>query len=207
MPNDELSLYGDEGDFRLRVLTSGGFSPDGVTGLRPEMFEDFFRVHARGADGEMVVMDEVGVDYEVAGGTLIGLADLGQAEDRQAGIYFDDCYAEDRDNQIDIILAGDESAAPSIESVEIPSLRVANSALLRPRAGAVRRMAPRKGRSRRQVRGLLPGVGGQDGQRRHLGGVAARRRRAGRGGCPRRHRRRPRAVRPPGLQLRRPLGR
>jgi hypothetical protein len=38
MPNDEFSLY-DEGDFRLRVLTSGGFSPDGVTGLRPDMFE------------------------------------------------------------------------------------------------------------------------------------------------------------------------
>jgi hypothetical protein len=33
MPNNEFALY-DEGDFRLRVLTSGGFSPDGVTGLR-----------------------------------------------------------------------------------------------------------------------------------------------------------------------------
>lgn len=41
LPNDEFALY-DEGDFRLRVLTTGGFSPDGVTGLRPTMYEQFF---------------------------------------------------------------------------------------------------------------------------------------------------------------------
>jgi hypothetical protein len=70
MPNDEVNLYGDEGDFRLRVLTSGGFSPDGVTGLRPDVFQDFFRVHVRGADGRTVVMDRTGVEYKVAGGTL-----------------------------------------------------------------------------------------------------------------------------------------
>ena len=34
--NDEFALYGG-GDFRLRTLTTGGFSPDGVTGLRPDM--------------------------------------------------------------------------------------------------------------------------------------------------------------------------
>lgn len=82
MPNDELALY-DEGDFRLRVLTTGGFSPDGVTGLRPDMFEDFFRVQATGPDGETVVIDKVGIDYEVKGGTLrvVGLSDLGKVED------------------------------------------------------------------------------------------------------------------------------
>jgi hypothetical protein len=30
LPNDEFALYGDA-DFRLRVLTTGGFSLDGVT--------------------------------------------------------------------------------------------------------------------------------------------------------------------------------
>jgi len=118
MPNDEFALY-DGGDFRLRVLTSGGFSPDGVTGLRPDMFEDFFRLRARGPDGGTVEMREVGVDYRLAGGTLrvVGLSDLGQRED-----HYDDCYREDRDNYIDIILDGDEAAARSIEAVEIPSL-------------------------------------------------------------------------------------
>ena len=118
LPNDEFALYGG-GDFRLRVLTSGGFSPDGVTGLRPDMFPDFFRLRARGPGGGTVEMTEVGVDYRLAGGTLrvVGLSDLGQREDR-----YDDCYREDRDNYIDIILDGDEAAARSVEAVEVPSL-------------------------------------------------------------------------------------
>jgi hypothetical protein len=124
MPNDEFALYGG-GDFRLRVLTTGGFSPDGVTGLRPDMFEDFFRVHARGADGHTVVMDKVGKDYQVAGGILrvVGLSDLGRAENHDDGVYYDGCYQEDRDNYIDIILVGDQAAARNITAVEIPGLK------------------------------------------------------------------------------------
>ncbi|MEO0326264.1 MAG: hypothetical protein AAF447_25170, partial [Myxococcota bacterium] len=50
IPNDELLLY-EEGDFRLRVLTTGGFSPDGVRGVLPTDFETFFRIRARGEGG------------------------------------------------------------------------------------------------------------------------------------------------------------
>lgn len=123
LPNDEHALY-DEADFRIRVLTTGGFSPDGVTKLRPDMYEQFFRVHAKGEDGQTVVLEKVGLDYAVAGGTLrvVGLAELGSKEDSDAGIYYDDCYVEDRDNQIDIILVGDEAAARNITFVEIPAL-------------------------------------------------------------------------------------
>jgi hypothetical protein len=123
LPNDEFALYGTA-DFRLRVLTTGGFSPDGVTGLRPDMYEDFFRVHVKGRHGESVTLDKVGVDYRVGGGTLrvVGLSDLGKAESHEDGVYYDDCYREDRDNYIDIILDGDEAAARSITAVEIPSL-------------------------------------------------------------------------------------
>ena len=123
IPNDEVALYG-EGDFRIRVLTTGGFSPDGVLGLQPDDYEDFFRVHVNGTDGETVLLEEVGVDYEVAGGTLrvVGLADTGLMENPEAGIFYDDCYSEDRDNYIDIILVGDEEAARNVTFVEIPSL-------------------------------------------------------------------------------------
>ncbi len=123
IPNDELALY-DEGDFRIRTLTSGGFSPDGVTALRPDHYEDYFRIHAIGPNGETVLLEEVGVDYEVAGGTLrvIGLEDTGQPEDPAEDIFYDVCYAEDRDNYIDIILVGDEEAARNVTFVEIPSL-------------------------------------------------------------------------------------
>jgi len=123
LPNDEFALY-DKGDFRIRVLTTGGFSPDGVTGLRPDMYEAFFRVHVKGPDGGTVLLEKVGVEYQVAGGTLrvVGLSDLGQKENPGQGIYYDDCYQEDRDNYIDIILVGDEAAARNVTFVEIPSL-------------------------------------------------------------------------------------
>ena len=133
LPNDELSLY-DEADFRIRVLTTGGFSPDGITGLTPTMFEDFFRIHAKGPDGEVVLLEKVGKDYLVADGTLriVGLSDLGQKENPDEGIFYDDCYAEDRDNYIDIILVGDEAAARNITHVEIPSLEGGYSAFYNP---------------------------------------------------------------------------
>jgi hypothetical protein len=133
LPNDEFALYG-EGDFRLRVLTSGGFSPNGISGLRPNMFENFFRLHVKDADGKTVIMDKVNTDYEVAGGTLriVGLSDLGQVEDPKNGIYYDDCYQEDRDNYIDIILVGDETAARNIMFVEIPSLEGGYKAFYNP---------------------------------------------------------------------------
>ena len=133
LPNDELSLY-DEGDFRIRVLTTGGFSPDGITGLTPTMFEDFFRIHAKGSNGELVLLEKVGQEYLVAGGTLriVGLSDLGQKENPDEGIFYDDCYAEDRDNYIDIILVGDETAARNITHVEIPSLEGGYNAFYNP---------------------------------------------------------------------------
>ena len=133
LPNDELSLY-DESDFRIRVLTTGGFSPDGITGLTPTMFEEFFRIHANGSNGEVVLLEKVGQEYLVAGGTLriVGLSDLGQKENPDEGIFYDDCYAEDRDNYIDIILVGDEAAARNITHVEIPSLEGGYSAFYNP---------------------------------------------------------------------------
>ena len=36
-PNDEFALYGNDADYRLRVLTTGGFSPDGVRALTPDL--------------------------------------------------------------------------------------------------------------------------------------------------------------------------
>ena len=120
LPNDEFALYGG-GDFKIRILTTGGFSPDGLTGVTPDQFSDFFRLHATGPDGDTVLMTETGVDYELDGGTLrvVGLSDLG--ERAGDGIHYDDCYFEDSDNYIDIILEGDEAAARGLTFVEIPS--------------------------------------------------------------------------------------
>jgi len=90
---------------------------DGVRGLHPDEYESFFRVNATAPGGGAISLTQVGVDYQVAGGTLRveGLADLGLKQDS-----YDDCYVEDKDNQIDIILSGDRTAAESITTVEIP---------------------------------------------------------------------------------------
>lgn len=127
LPNDGIALYGSQGQYRLRVLTTGGFSPDGVGSVLPTEFERFFRVHLKTANGETVVISKVNVDYEVDGGKVrvIGLAELGTKEapgnDGTPGNSFDNCYVEDHDNYIDIILAGDEQAVRRITDVEIPA--------------------------------------------------------------------------------------
>ncbi len=119
MPNDETALYGTDADFRLRLLTTGGFTPDGVRALGPSGYADHFRLRATGADGSEVELTETGVDYEVAGGTVrvLGLSDLGRSLEDTPD---DDCYQEDGDNQIDVVLSGDEDAARSLTHVEMP---------------------------------------------------------------------------------------
>ncbi|HEY8377434.1 MAG TPA: hypothetical protein VIK91_13150 [Nannocystis sp.] len=120
-PNDGAALYGDAAKFRLRTYTSGGFSPDGVRGLRPDEYERFFRLHARQQDGTTLTIDRAGADYTIDGNQLrvVGLADLGQVAAQD--VVYDDCYLEDWDNYIDIILDGDEAAMRAITAVEVPA--------------------------------------------------------------------------------------
>ena len=131
-PNDAFALYGDEAQFMVRTLSSGGVSPNGTSGVTPDDYERFFRLHALGEDGSTVLLERVGESYAVRGGTLrvLGLSDLGQpatAEDP-----YDPCYDEDLDNYIDIILAGDEAAARSVTHVEVPSLEGGYDAFYNP---------------------------------------------------------------------------
>ncbi|MEO0322775.1 MAG: immunoglobulin-like domain-containing protein [Myxococcota bacterium] len=130
-PNDAWALYGEEAEFMVRTLSTGGVSPNGTSGVTPDDFERFFRLHATGEDGSLVIIDQVGVDYAVRGGTLrvLGLSDLGQREDVNP---YDACYDEDLDNYIDIILAGDEAAARSLTHVEVPSLEGGYDAFYNP---------------------------------------------------------------------------
>lgn len=120
LPNDGQALYGDAAQYRLRMYTSGGFSPDGVRGILPTEYARFFRIHALAMDGSTVLLTETGVDYAAAGGTIRveGLADLGVA---LADGAYDDCYDEDHDNYIDVILSGDEAAMHSITFLEVPA--------------------------------------------------------------------------------------
>ncbi len=118
LPNDGVSLYGRQAKFRLRVYTSGGMTPNGVSALLPTDYDQYFRVDAVTSSGKTVRLTRAGKTYFIDGHPLrvVGLADLGRKETR-----YDDCYSEDGDNYIDIVLDGSEAAARRITTVEIPS--------------------------------------------------------------------------------------
>jgi len=122
-PNDALSLYAKDAQFRLRLLTSGGFSPDGVSGLLPDDFERFFRLHATDAKCRPVVIDKAGREYDLGVGRLevVGLAEVGAPSDGPANRAY---YVEDHDNYFDIILKGDAAAMARLTAVEIPTSAV-----------------------------------------------------------------------------------
>ena len=115
--NDGVALYGADAQFRLRVLTTGGFSPNGVTGVTPDQFSSFFRLLVNDG-GTTTILTQTGVDYVIPEGTIriVGLADLGLLQSS-----YDLTYTEDYDNYIDIILKGDEAAMREILAVEIPA--------------------------------------------------------------------------------------
>lgn len=118
LPNDGKALYGDKAQYRLRVFTSGGMTPDGVRGMHPDAYERFFRIQAQNDAGDTVYISKADHSYAIDGFALRveGLADLGLRQE-----HYTDCYREDKDNQIDIILSGDEEAMRKITRVEMPS--------------------------------------------------------------------------------------
>jgi hypothetical protein len=122
-PNDAYSHFGADAQYRLRLFTSGGFSPDGVSGLLPDDFPRFFRLHALDAASNPVLIDEEGVSYDLGAGTLtvVGLTEVGVPVEGAADRAY---YIEDHDNYFDIVLKGDESAMARLTHVEIPTSAV-----------------------------------------------------------------------------------
>lgn len=119
-PNDGIALYGDDAQYRLRVYTTGGFTPDGVVGLKPNQYNNFFQVQAKTDAGELIPLRMSGQEYVIDGKKIevVGLAELGPPGQVLDG---NDCYNEDKDNQIDIILKGDVEAMRKITVVRVPS--------------------------------------------------------------------------------------
>jgi len=122
--NHGVEYYGSGRNlYRLRLFTSGGFSPNGVSGFEPQEFARFFQLTARGSRGTTVTVSEAGVRYRVKGGFIEvkGIADLG------TGLSADPeySYAEDHDNQFDIIIkASSPRAIRSLRTVVLPDPRL-----------------------------------------------------------------------------------
>lgn len=119
-PNDGLSLYGPDAQYRLRVYTTGGYTPGGITGLKPNQYGNFFQVQVMADSGELVPLLKADKEYLIDGKKIqvVGLAELGAPGQVVDG---NDCYAEDRDNQIDIVLKGDVELMRKVSGVRVPS--------------------------------------------------------------------------------------
>ncbi|HUJ07313.1 MAG TPA: hypothetical protein VLX31_14485 [Streptosporangiaceae bacterium] len=118
LPNSGVSLYGRQARFRLRLYTSGGMTPNGVSPLLPTDYDRYFQVDAVTSSGRAVRLMKAGRTYLIDGHPLriVGLANLGRRQAR-----YDACYGEVRNNYIDIILDGSPAAARRITTVRIPS--------------------------------------------------------------------------------------
>ncbi len=117
VPNGGTALYGANAQYRLRIYTTAGISPDGVAAILPTDFSKYFQVQVV-ENGITTLLTQTNVPYSFSAGTItvVGLADL--------GIYnapYNDAYVADRDNYLDIILMGDEAAMRLITAVIIPA--------------------------------------------------------------------------------------
>lgn len=117
VPNGGTAYYGADAQYRLRIYTTAGVSPDGVAAILPTDFSTFFQVQVTSMDG-VTLLTQTNVPYIFSEGTIevVGLADLGKA-----GTPLNDAYVADRDNFVDIILKGDLAAVRKITAVIIPT--------------------------------------------------------------------------------------
>ena len=117
--NSGSDSYGDQAQYRLRLYTSAGFSPDGIASLMTNDFSRFFQLKATTESGENITITETGVSYAIGNQgriTVVGLADLATA-----GTPLNAAYVEDHDNYYDVILEGDLNAIKALSAVRMPS--------------------------------------------------------------------------------------
>jgi hypothetical protein len=117
VPNGGTALYGADAQYRLRIYTTAGISPDGIAAILPTDFSKFFQIQVT-EGGVTTLLTQTNIPYTFSAGTItiVGLADLGKYNES-----LNDAYVADRDNYLDIILKGDEDAMRLITAVIIPA--------------------------------------------------------------------------------------
>ena len=117
--NSGSDLFGSSAQYRLRLYTSAGFSPDGITSILPTEFSKYFILSATDVSGNTVQITQSGVNYTIPGYgdiRVLGIADTGPLQST-----YNTAYVEDHDNQYDIILSGDSMAIARLATIRMPS--------------------------------------------------------------------------------------
>lgn len=122
--NNGRAIYGDEATYRLRLLTGNNNSPYGIKNIRPNEFGKCFQLavmNGTGTSKTEIILTLTGKTYMIDNKyplKVLGLAELGPPSTKAP---YDDCYNEDSDNQIDIILNGHQEAMRRIVGVIAPA--------------------------------------------------------------------------------------
>jgi hypothetical protein len=117
--NSGSDLFNASAQYRLRLYTSAGFAPDGISSILPTDFSKYFVLSAIDSNGNAVQITQSGVNYTILGYgdvKVVGIADTGLLQST-----YDLTYIEDHDNQYDIILSGDSAAIARLVTIRMPS--------------------------------------------------------------------------------------
>jgi len=116
-PNSCADVYGSAADYRIRLFTMWGAFKEERLPILPTEYSRYFTLVAELDDGSEVTLAESRVEYDIDGETItvLGLAETGRSE--AAGDPYDDCYYDDRDNLIDVVIQGSSSAVTKIKRV------------------------------------------------------------------------------------------
>lgn len=117
--NSGSDLFNSSAQYRIRIYTSAGFSPDGISSILPTDFSKYFILGVVDSSGSTVQITQAGVNYFIPGyGSIqvLGIADTGPLQSS-----YDMTYVEDHDNQYDIILSGDAQAIARLATIRMPS--------------------------------------------------------------------------------------
>ncbi len=117
--NNGVIFYGNNAQYRFRIFTGPGYSPDGITSLLPDKYENyFFLQYVDPNTGSTTDLMKQNYTYEINGKfvEIVGLAELGVPQ-----TTYDNTYVEDHDNQVDIIVKGDIEIIENIKKLIIPS--------------------------------------------------------------------------------------
>jgi len=109
-------IYGSDADYRIRLFTMWGAFKEKRLPIHPTDYSRYFTLVATLDNGKEVFLKETGVRYIIDGAPVIvlGLAETGTLRSDDA---YDECYYDDRDNLIDIVLHGPGSAVTKIKRV------------------------------------------------------------------------------------------
>ncbi len=118
--NSGYLLYGKDAQYKFRIYTSCGYSPNGISSMTPDNYERYFYLQytdPKTMQKTDLIKSNYIYQFSIGSVEIVGLADLGQKQDT----YDEEIYMEDHDNYIDICVKGNYNVIKNIKKLIVPS--------------------------------------------------------------------------------------